>query len=85
MEGKGLLNTIPHTWGVGTDRLQPQVLGVIFAVVVRLGHHRSRECHVTYMTGLIAISVLTVLLKKSHAGTFIIYGHKKSKLCVYIR
>ena len=84
MEGKGVLNTIPHTWGVGTDGLQPQVLSVSFAVVVRLGHHRSRECHVTYMTHLIAISIVTVLLKKSHAGTLIIYGHKKSKLSVYI-
>lgn len=54
MEGKKLVvvNTILYTWGLGTGRLQPQVLGMNFALVVRLGHHRRGEVHVTYMTRL---------------------------------
>lgn len=41
-----------------------------FALVVRLGHHRRGEVHVTYMAYLrpVADSVVTVLLTKTHSN-----------------
>lgn len=41
-----------RTWGQRADSFQPQVLGVNFALVVRLGHHGRGEGHVTYVTHL---------------------------------
>lgn len=60
-----------HTWCLGTDSFQSQVLGVNFALIVRFGHHRRGEGHVTYMTHLrpVCVSVVTVHLAKTHTST----------------
>lgn len=52
------------TWGLGSDRLQPQVLGVDFALIVRLGHDRGVEGHVADVADLqpVRVSVVAVLL-----------------------
>lgn len=59
-----------HTWGLGTDGFQSQVFGMNFALVVRLGHHRRGERHVTYMTHLrpVGVSVVAVRLTKTHSN-----------------
>lgn len=55
-----------HTWGLGADGFQPQILGMNFALIVRLSHHSRGEGHVTYMTHLrpVSVSIVTVLLTK---------------------
>lgn len=59
-----------HTWGLGTDGLQSQVLGMNFALVVWIGHHRRGERHVAYMTHLwpIGVSIVAVLLTETHGN-----------------
>lgn len=58
----GRSSLLIHTWRLWLDGLQPQVLGVNFALVVRLGHHGGGELHVTYMTNLrfVRVSVVAV-------------------------
>lgn len=55
---------VVHTWRLWTNGLQSQVLGVNFALVVRLGHHRRGELHVTHLTDLrsVRVSVVAVWL-----------------------
>lgn len=56
------------TWDLGTKGFQLQVVRMRFALVVRLGHHRRGEGHVTYVTHLrpVCVAVVTALKAETH-------------------